>query len=505
MGIWKRKSNKEAKPQDAAAQSSGKNTSQDNGGDTKQLPIPGDIAECEAQLKKVFGKSDDILIQRFETRKSEALLFYVDGLINKDLIDRDIIAPLKSEDFDGNVEYAVKSPYTVKEDFREAIDEVLSGCTALIYKNSKKAMIIEFRQWDKRSVDTPESEAVVRGPKEGFVESLRTNTALLRRKIKTPKLIIETSVLGRQTNTNIALAYVEGIVNTEVLETLKQRLSEIDTDAILESGYIEQFIEQKPFSLLSSFGITQKPDVLAARILEGRIGILCDGTPHVLTVPHLFIENLQSSEDYYSRTLFGVLMRLIRIFALFVSIFLPGLFLAVATYHHEMIPSVFLATIISNIEKTPLPLGAEILFLTLMFELLRESGTRMPKAIGSAISIVGALIIGEAAVNAGIVSAPVVIVVALTAVCSFILPSLNEFMTFYRFFMLFAGGTMGLIGIASLTLILLAQIASSNSFGGSYLSALSKGDLKDNPLRFPLWSMKMRPPSIVGKNKRRQK
>lgn len=500
MGIWKRKPSKEEKPGDNAGDAAG-----DTGQDKKRQPIPADIAECEAQLKKLFGKSSDILIQRFETRKGEALLFYVDGLINKDLIDRDIIAPLKSEGFDGNIEYAVKTPYTVKEDFQAVIDEVLTGCTALIYKNTKKAIIIEFRQWDKRSVDSPESEAVVRGPKEGFVESIRTNTSLLRRKIKTPKLVIESLVLGRQTNTSVALAYIDGIVNTEALEIVKQRLGEIDTDAILESGYIEQFIERKPFSLLSSFGITQKPDVLAARILEGRVAILCDGTPHVLTVPHLFVENLQTGEDYYSRTMLGMFMRVIRLFALFVSVYLPGLFLAVTTYHHEMIPSVFLSTIISNIEKTPLPLGAEIMFLTLMFELLRESGTRLPKAVGSAISIVGALIIGEAAVNAGIVSAPVVIVVALTAVCSFIVPSLNEFMTFYRFFFLLAGGTMGLIGIASLTIMVLAQIASSDTFGGAYLAMNTIEDMKDNPLRFPLWSMKMRPSSIVGENRRRQK
>ena len=473
--------------------------------DTEKQPVPADIGQCETELKKIFGKSSDIVIQRFMTRKGEALFICVDGMSNKDLIDRDILAPLKAETFDGDIAYAMNAAYQMTDDLFEAIREVLSGNTALFYKNEEKAFIIDFKQWDNRSVEVPEAEAVIRGPKEGFVENIRTNTSLLRRKIKTPKLIIESLVLGKQTNTSIALAYVEGIVNTEALEIVRARLAEINTDAILETGYIEQYLERRTFSLISSFGLTQKPDVLAARILEGRIGILCDGTPHALTVPHLFIENLQSAEDYYSRTPKGIYFRLFRLFALFISLYLPGMFLAVGTYHHEMVPGVFLSTIISAIEKTPLPLGAEIFFLGTMFELLRESGTRLPKAIGPAISIVGALIIGEAAVNAGIVSAPVVIVVALTAVCSFVNSSLNEFMMAYRYIFLFAGGTMGLIGIASVTMIMLSQIASSDSFGGSTLSTYTREDLRDNPLRLPLWSMKFRPSSIAGENKRRQK
>jgi len=467
--------------------------------------FPRKLQQCEAELMKIFGKSTDIVIQRFETHRAEALLLYVDGMVDKDLIDRDLLTPLKSDGFDGEVAYALKAPCRSAEDIDAMVSEVLSGNTALIYKGRKQAIIADFKKFDKRGVESPESEVVVRGPKEGFVENLRTNTAMLRRKIKTPRLIIESLVLGKQTNTIISLAYVEGIVNLDSLQMLRSRLEQVDTDAILESGYIEQFIEDKPFSLVSSFGLTQKPDVLAGRLLEGRIGIFCDGTPHVLTVPHLFIENLQTSEDYYNRTLIAIFMRAIRLFALFISLYLPGLFLAVTTYHQEMIPWVFLSTLISAIEKTPLPLGAEILFLTLMFELLRESGTRLPKAIGSAVSIVGALIIGEAAVNAGIVSAPTVIVVALTAVCSFIIPSLNEFMTIYRLLYILAGGMMGLIGIAGVSTIMLAQMVSTDSFGVAALSDVGKENMKDNPLRMPLWSMKYRPSPIVGKNRKRRK
>jgi spore germination protein KA len=398
------------------------------------------MRHCESLLKGIFGISADVIISLFETKHGQALLLCVDGLVDRDLQDRDMIAPLKAQGFDGEVRRALRTSFTEADNLPVVIGKVLEGATALFFEGEGVAFVSELKQWDMRSVETPDAEAVIRGPKEGFNENLRTNTSLLRRKIKTPKLIVENLTLGRQTNTAVSLVYIEGIVNQRVLEELKERMSRIDTDAILESGYIEQYIERRTFSVIPRTGMTQKPDILAARILEGRVGILCDGTPHALTVPHLFIEDIQTAEDYYSRTMLGNFMRLIRLSALLFSLLLPGLFLAITTYHHEMIPSVFMATVISSVEKTPFPLGAEVFLLMLMFELLRESGTRLPRAIGSAISIVGALIIGDAAVSAGIVSAPVVIVVALTAVCGFVNTSLNEFITIYRLIFLVLGG-----------------------------------------------------------------
>lgn len=480
-------------------------TSPTNKNDSEVKEIPLTISKCEATIKEIFGKSSDVVIQTFETRRGEALIAYIDGLTNKDLIDRDIITPLKAYDFNGDVSLSVKASFSTSDSIPSVVGEMLNGNTALFFRDSTKVYVFDFKQWDKRTVDSPDSEAVVRGPKEGFTENIRTTTALLRRKIKTPKLIIENFIIGRQTNTIVSLAYIEGIVKEETLSQVRSRLSEIDTDAILESGYIEQHIERNFLSLIPSMGMTQKPDILAAKLLEGRVGILCDGTPHVLTIPHLFIENLQTGEDYYSRTLIGSFMRVIRLVALFISVLLPGLFLSVITYHHEMIPTAFLVTIVASTEKTPLPLGAELFFLMLMFELLRESGTRLPKAIGSAVSIVGALIIGDAAVTAGIVSAPVVIIIALTAVCSFTISSLNEFVTINRLIFLVLGGTMGLIGIAAGIMLVLTEAVSTDSFGVPIFSSMTESGMKDTALRFPLWSMKFRPKSLVGDNKRRQK
>lgn len=486
-------------------QSNGEEKAEEKNGAEKAKKIPKQMKSCETLLKTIFDISADVIIKRFQTVQGEALILCIDGLADRDLQDRDMIAPLKSPTFNGDVRLALHTPFQEIDNIPEVVGRVLDGASALFFEGLSVAFVSELKHWDMRGVETPDAEAVIRGPKEGFNENLRTNTSLLRRKIKTPKLTIENLTLGRQTNTIIALVYIKGIVNERVLGEVRRRLARIDTDAILESGYIEQYIDRHVFSVIPRVGMTQKPDILAARILEGRVGILCDGTPHAITVPHLFIENLQTAEDYYSRTVLGNFMRLIRLTALFFSLFLPGLFLAIATFHHEMIPTVFLSKLISSVEKTPFPLGAELFLLILMFELLRESGTRLPRAIGSAISIVGALIIGDAAVSAGIVSAPVVIIVALTAVCGFVNTSLNEFITIYRILFLLLGGVMGLIGIASGFLFLLVQAASAESFGVSILDSFSQEGRRDSAVRFPLWKMIYRPPALVGENKRRQK
>lgn len=252
--------------------------------------------------------------------------------------------------------------------------------------------------------------------------------------------------------------YIDGIVNQDVLKELKRRMSEIDTDSVLESGHIEQYIEDNPLSPFSCMGVTQKPDIVAERILEGRVAVLCDGTPHVLTIPEMFMENIHTGEDYYNRTLFSTIIRILRVIGLLITVMLPGIYIAVTTFSQEMLPSVFLNNIITSSQKTPMPAAAEIFLMILLFELLKEAGTRLPRAVGSAITIVGSLIIGDAAVNAGIVSAPMVIVVALTAVTGFILPNLSEFIIIYRLVFLLLGGTMGLVGIGSGIFIMLTQL-----------------------------------------------
>lgn len=475
----------------------------DNKQQKEKQKIPDTVSQIEKLLKVIIGKSYDVVIERFKTSKDEALIVYVDGLVNKDLIDRDIINPLKSSSFSGNVVTAITSVVDDSDDMITAINRILDGFAVVFYNNEKTAYIVELRQWERRSVSIPDSENVIRGPKEGFTESILTNTALIRRKLKTPNLIFERMVIGRQSNTSVAIVYLEDIVNDQVLNQVRAKLKTIDVDAIFDTGQIEQYMEDHPYNLIPSMGVTQKPDKTAAKILEGRVAIICDGTPHVLIIPELFVETIHSTEEFYQRTLYANFLRLLRVFALALTILLPGFAAAVFTFHPEMVPLVFLNTVIAATVKTPLPITFELFFLIIMFQLLQEAGVRLPQQIGSAITIVGALIIGQAAVEAGIVGAPSVIIVALTALSGLLIPNLNEFYILYRLFFLILGGTMGLIGISMGIIIMLVNIISTQPYGIPSLATFRREEMKDNIIRAPLKKIFFRPETIVKNNIRR--
>jgi spore germination protein KA len=389
----------------------------------------------------------------------------------------------------------------------QAITNIIDGNAIMFIESVDFAVSISCTGWKKRSVEEPSSEMGIRGPKEGFIESINVNRSLIRRKIKNENLVFEKKSIGRQTNTKVNFVYIEGIVSNEVLEELRKRFSKIDIDAILDTGSLEEYIEDSHISPISTVGNTQKPDIVAAKLLEGRVAILCDGSPQVLTVPHLFVENIQTSEDYYSRPYIANVMRIVRLIALIISIIFPAFYVALGTFHQEMIPSVFLITMAGADLGTPFPAFLEVFLMLASFELLKESGTRMPKALGSAISIVGALVLGDAAVKAGIVSADLIVVIAFTAVATFIVPSLNEVITLYRFILLILAGVMCIYGITAGTFIMIIHANSLKSFGVPYLSPLAPVNmegLKDSIIRFPLWSIKKRPEFISGKNKKRQ-
>lgn len=317
--------------------------------------------------------------------------------------------------------------------------------------------------------------------------------------------MVESMILGRQTKTSVALVYIDGIVNQDVLAELKRRLSKIDTGEILETGQIEQQISENTFLPLSGMGLTQKPDMAAQKVLNGKVAVLCYGTPHALIIPELFIENLHTGEDYYNRTIYASLIRILRMLSLMTTILLPGLSVAIFTFHAEMVPAVFFTSIINASQKTPMPLAMEVFLLTAMFELIREGGARLPNAVGSAITIVGSLVIGEAAVSAGIISQPMVIVVALTAVTGFLAPNLLEFIVIYRGIFLLLGATMGLIGVGTGVFIMMTQLISTYTFSVPILSSFSKEELKNSIVRFPIKSLKDRPESIVKDNVRKQR
>jgi len=396
---------------------------------------------------------------------------------------------------------------SINNSFKKIIEKCLAGNTILLVNGFNKALIISTIGWERRGITEPTTEVVVRGPKEGFTETLRSNTTLLRRKIHNPDLKIESLIIGQRTNTNIAIAYIKELANEKLVKELKSRLNKINTDSILESGYIEELIEDAPLSPFSTIGNSEKPDKVAAKILEGRIAILVDGTPFVLTIPKLFIENFQSVEDYYSRPFLSSLIRFFRYIAFLISMTGPAIYVALTNFHQETIPTPLVLTMASSKEGIPFPGVLEALLMVVTFELLREAGIRLPRAVGQAVSIVGALVLGEAAVSAGLISAPMVIVVATTAITSFIVSPLYDVVSIMRYIFIILAAIMGAVGISVGLLGLLIHLSSLRSFGSPFLSPLAPvyfKNLKDSFVRFPLWSMHTRPVDISHNNPKRQ-
>lgn len=473
------------------------------------------------RLKIIFGNSNDIVIREFNIGRNSQIqgaLLFVEGMTDKLIINESLIKPLMyGIPYSGTEE--VITIDTIKKSMisigsveqvssiSEVVDGCLSGDTVLLINGLNEAMVLNTKGWDSRGVEEPKTESVVRGPREGFSETLRVNTALLRRKIKNPDLTIEPMKLGRRTKTDVCIIYLKGVANPRLIEEIRRRLNRIDTDGIMESGYIEQYIEDAPYSIFSTIANSEKPDVVAAKILEGRAAIMVDGTPFVLTVPMLLIESFQSAEDYYSRPYFASLIRTLRFIAYGVSILAPAIYVALTTYHQELIPTPLLFTLASSREGIPFPSVMEAFVMLAAFEILREAGVRLPRPVGSAISIVGALVIGEAAVAAGIIGAPMVIVVALTAVSSFVVPAQTDSGVILRYILLFLAGVMGGFGIAIGLLGLIIHLATLRSFGTPYLSPLaplSFHDLKDVFIRVPIWAMFTRPRTIARHDPERQ-
>lgn len=475
-------------------------------------------------LREIFEKSDDVVFREFQISVNNPIkvfICFVNGMVDSDLINLHIVKPLMEmnlKDFDEirgqlniikSVQDHILSVVDLKEtkSINEVLDAVLSGDTALFVDGSDTALTISTQGFEARQIQEPDTESTIRGPREGFTENLQVNTSLIRRKIKNPKLTFEKLVLGKQTSTSIFIGYIDGIANPKIIQEVKNRLTRIDTDSILGSGYAEQFIKDHPFSPFPTIGSSEKPDNVAGKLLEGRVAILCDGTPFILTVPYLFIESMHSTEDYYTDFFLASFKRLVRISAFFATIVTPALYVAITTYHSGMIPTVLLITMAASHEAAPFTAFLEAIFMGATFEVITEAGIRMPRPIGQAVSIVGALIIGEAAVQAGLISSPMVIVMAFTGITSFIISPLNTVIILYRLVFLILGASLGLYGILVGFFILFTHMCSLRSFGVPYFTPIAPmnwKELKDSVIRVPLWLMKLRPQSITWKNTQRQ-
>lgn len=386
---------------------------------------------------------------------------------------------------------------------------LFSGAAVLFTQGSKTSLAIFLEGWPERPVTEPAAEAQIRGPREGFTESLGTNISLLRRRIKTHDFKVELFRLGRRTQTEVALVYLQGVVDPALVDEARSRLSRIDVDAILESNYIEELIEDEPLSLFPMMENTERPDKAAAAVLEGKIVILTDTTPFALIAPTTIWDFFHASEDYYEPYIIMSLLRLLRLVAANISLILPAFYIAISAYHQEALPLPLLQSFATMREIAPFPTALEMITMDFLFELIREAGLRLPRYVGQAISIVGALVIGEAAVRATLISPVTVIVVALTAVASFSLPAYSQANTLraLRFVLMILASFLGLLGMAFGLFVLQIHLNTLRSFGVPYLTPVAPfipSAMRDAAVRYPMWAMRKRPSFLRIRDRYRQ-
>jgi spore germination protein KA len=478
-------------------------------------PVSGLARQLQVNLERFQAElhsSSDLIIRQFTVgidKDLKAAVIYIDGLVDKKQIEWSIlkplmtpaavITPLSRDDLLTEVAAKLISVGEVKkqDDFSRIVASVLTGGTALFIDGLPAAIIISTPGWEKRGITEPEAEVNIRGPKEGFIETLRTNTAMLRRKIGHPDLTMVQMTIGEKTKTNICIVYLKGLAPDPLIAEIRRRVQKVKTDLIVGSGGIEQLIQDHPLSLFSTIGISERPDVVAAKLTEGRAAILVDGNPYVLTIPFLFVENFQYPDDYNFHFIYATLIRWVRYAAFLISFLGPAAYVALISYHQELLPTPLLITMAAATEATPFPRVVEVIGMGFVFEIIREGGIRLPRPIGQAISIVGALVIGQAAVQAGFVAAPTVIVIATTAVTTFLFPNLVDETAPLRIILVVITGFLGAFGLMMGLLIILIHLAAIRSFGVPYLTPLApidpRGLAQDVLMRAPWWMMWKRP------------
>lgn len=476
------------------------------------------LEENRAALRNIFDGCSDIVFRELKIhREIDALMVFIDGIVDSKDIHDNVLRPLFHRQVNDdrivtlerlrNQEIAL-TQFSKVNRMSELLDSVLGGNVALLVDGLDECLILNAIGGKRRSVEEPASEATIRGPREGFTENLRTNTALIRFRVKSPTLKMESLKMGKYTRTNVVLAYMEGIADPRVVDEVRKRLQSIKIDGVIESGYLEELIEDEPFSPFPQLQYTERPDTVASQLLEGRFAIFVDGTPFVLTGPVTFWQMLHASEDYYERFYIGNFIRWLRYVFLFLALFTPALYIAITSYHQDLLPTTLTLTVAASRESIPFPAIVETLIMELSFEALREASVRLPRTIGQSVSILGALVIGQAAVQAGIVSAPMVIIVSLTGIASFTIPRFNFAISIrlLRFPLMILAAAFGLFGIVIGTVWILVHLVSLRSFGVPYMSGAApykQDEMKDIFIRAPWWMMVFRPTTYSPANSKR--
>lgn len=459
----------------------------------------GRLADNEQALRVVFSNCSDICFHSFQLANGNAALcVYGLGICDAQRLEQQILLPLmRNSETVGSREtpqpaQAPALTALTADTVKQAVEGILEGQALVLVEGEASGKVYAVSQNLSRSTEEPAAESTVRGPRDGFTESITMNLSLLRLRIKTPALKLQTCAMGAYTSTKVTLAYIDGIIDPELVKKVLSRMGKLKLRGVLESQYIEEGIIDQRLSPFPQMITTERPDVVASNLLEGRFAIFVDGTPICLVAPATLSSMLQSPEDYYQNVYVSIFTRWMRYFFFILSLLLPSAYVAITTFHQEMIPTVLMLSIARAREEIPFPALIEALIMEICFEALREAGIRLPKQIGSAVSIVGALIIGQAATTAGIVSAPMIIIVAITGIASFMIPRYTVSITtrMLRFPVMLLAGTLGLTGVMLGIILIVIHLSSLRSFGTPYLSPITPSSgsrLKDVWWRSLLW------------------
>jgi len=466
-------------------------------------------------LTQRLQKNSDVKFRKFKAKNLNACVIFLDGMVNKAEINEFIIKSV--EECPAELKLNIDNIFTnlvycaecmIKETLEDCITSVLDGNAVVIIDGDKRFIEAGVKQWNMRAVSEPPTSQVIKGPREGFIENMKNNVILIRRRLKTEKLKVNYITCGKYTQTGIAICYIDGICDEKVYEGIKKRIEQINIDAILDSSYIAKFLELKPYSIFKQVGTTEKPDVVTAKLLEGRVAIIVDGSPIVLTLPYLLIEDFQSPEDYYERKYKVTFARLIRMLAIIFAIILPAAYVAAQIFNLSIIPLRFSLTILSSIKGIPLSPAIEMLVVVLIFEILTEASIRMPKYISMSLSVVGSLVLGQTAVTAGIISTPTLMIMAVSAISLFCASELAGTLSILRIVFIFLAGALGIFGIMLGVIFLASYIVSLESYGAPFFAPYAPivaDDLKDGIFKKEIMEMEKRPKSFTQHNNTRFK
>ncbi|WP_312473286.1 spore germination protein [Neobacillus sp.] len=473
---------------------------------TDQTQVEGplifsDMNDNLTYIKNLLNHTADLKIQTLPNGDFETAIVFIETLVDKELIQDKIIDPLfqlKSFKDREDIATVINLETISCSNLSQAVNDLINGNTLLFVSTKAYAFSINTQKFGNRSITEPSSEKVVRGAHDGFIESLGVNIQLIRKRILNPNLTVKYFSVGNETKTKVALLYMNKLANTYLIREIERRIDSISADFIMPSSYLEELIEDSSFSPFPQMLNTERPDRTMANLLEGRVVLLVDNTPTALILPVTFFSFYQSPDDYNSRFFLGTFFRIVRLLSFSLAVGLPSLYIAIIAFHYEVLPDQLILPVKSSVENIPFPPLLEALIMLITIELIQEAGIRLPTTIGQTIGIVGGLVIGDAVVSAGLISNTMLVVVAITAISSFVVPSteMSGSMRIIRFPFMLAAATLGFIGIVFCFMVILIHLCKLESFGTPYFAPLAPlriTDFKDSILRLPIWKLNNRP------------